>query len=162
MQSALTEAISALAKAQDDYDRYYNRRREPAPEYTPGTGYILMAVIFRHPDHQEARTPLLGSLCGGMSCRTLCLPPPTAQSMSRLHPVFPVVKLMPAPADPIPGRQSDPPPDPSWSMERNIMKLKLSLIAAYSRDNSSTSSSGKVTAMNTIAGRTLQMYVLQH
>src|SRR5712664_2911170 len=32
--------------------------------------------------------------------------------MSRLHPVFPVVKLMPAPADPIPGRQSDPPPDP--------------------------------------------------
>ena len=32
--------------------------------------------------------------------------------MSHLYPVFPVVKLMPAPADPIPGRQSDPPPDP--------------------------------------------------
>ena len=32
--------------------------------------------------------------------------------MSRLHPVFPVVKLMPAPADPILGRQSNPPPDP--------------------------------------------------
>jgi Chromo (CHRromatin Organisation MOdifier) domain len=32
--------------------------------------------------------------------------------MSRLHPVFPVVKLMPAPVDPIPGRRSDPPPDP--------------------------------------------------
>jgi hypothetical protein len=33
-------------------------------------------------------------------------------SMSCLHPVFPVVKLMPAPVDPIPGRRSDPPLDP--------------------------------------------------
>jgi hypothetical protein len=33
-------------------------------------------------------------------------------SMSRLHPVFSVVKLMPAPVDPIPGHRSDPPPDP--------------------------------------------------
>jgi hypothetical protein len=32
--------------------------------------------------------------------------------MSRLHPVFPVVKLMPAPMDPIPGRWSNPPSDP--------------------------------------------------
>ena len=32
--------------------------------------------------------------------------------MSHLHPVFPVVKLMPAPVDPILGRQSSPPPDP--------------------------------------------------
>ena len=31
--------------------------------------------------------------------------------MSHLHPVFPVVKLMAAPPDPIPGRQSYPPPD---------------------------------------------------
>ena len=38
----------------------------------------------------------------------LGLPP----SMSRLHPVFNVVKLLPAPDDPIPGRQADPlPPD---------------------------------------------------
>jgi hypothetical protein len=32
--------------------------------------------------------------------------------MSCLHPVFPVVKLMPGPADPIPEQQSDPSPDP--------------------------------------------------
>ena len=32
--------------------------------------------------------------------------------MSHLHPVFPVVKLMPAPVDLIPGQRSDPPPDP--------------------------------------------------
>jgi hypothetical protein len=34
------------------------------------------------------------------------------RSMSHLHPVFPVVKLMPAPADPILGQRDDPPPDP--------------------------------------------------
>jgi hypothetical protein len=44
----------------------------------------------------------------GPSAYRLQLP----RSMSRLHPVFPVVKLMPAPPDPIPGRWSDPPPDP--------------------------------------------------
>src|SRR3979490_2595210 len=32
--------------------------------------------------------------------------------MSRLHPVFNVVKLIPAPEDPIPGRRSQPPPPP--------------------------------------------------
>jgi hypothetical protein len=33
-------------------------------------------------------------------------------SMRRLHPVFNVVKLLRAPVDPIPGRRSEPPPDP--------------------------------------------------
>ena len=37
MQSALMEARSTLAKAQDDY----NHRREPAPEYTPGDKVYL-------------------------------------------------------------------------------------------------------------------------
>jgi hypothetical protein len=32
--------------------------------------------------------------------------------MSRLHPVFNVVKLIPAPKDPIPGRRAEPPPPP--------------------------------------------------
>jgi hypothetical protein len=41
MQSALTEARSALAKAQDDMTRYYNCQREPAPEYTPGDKIYL-------------------------------------------------------------------------------------------------------------------------
>src|ERR1700720_764057 len=34
------------------------------------------------------------------------------RSLNWLHPVFPVVKLLPALEDPIPGRQSKPPPDP--------------------------------------------------
>jgi len=41
MHSALTEAKSALAKAQDYMSRYYNRRREPAPEYAPGDKVYL-------------------------------------------------------------------------------------------------------------------------
>jgi hypothetical protein len=47
-------------------------------------------------------------------------------------------------------------------MERNIMKLKLSWIAVYPGDDSSTSSDGKVTVMSTIAGKMLRMYTLQH
>jgi hypothetical protein len=47
-------------------------------------------------------------------------------------------------------------------MERNIMMLKPSWIAAYPGDDSSTSSDGKVTVMSTIAGKTLRMYTLQH
>ena len=38
----------------------------------------------------------------------LKLPP----SMSQLHPVFHVIKLMPAPPDPIAGQQPHPPPPP--------------------------------------------------
>src|SRR6266436_5983732 len=41
MNSALTEAKSALTKAQDDMSHYYNRRREPAPEYVPGDKVYL-------------------------------------------------------------------------------------------------------------------------
>jgi hypothetical protein len=32
--------------------------------------------------------------------------------MARLHPVFNVIKLLPVPDDPIPGRKSRPPPPP--------------------------------------------------
>ena len=41
MGSALSEAKSALAKAQKDMTRYYNQRREPAPEYAQGDRVYL-------------------------------------------------------------------------------------------------------------------------
>ena len=41
MHSTLTEAKATLAKAQEDMTRYYNRRREPAPEYAPGDRVYL-------------------------------------------------------------------------------------------------------------------------
>ena len=107
MGSALSEARSALTKAQEDMTRYYNQRWEPAPEYAPGDRVYLdgsdiqttrpskkLAHRFLGPYTVECRV--------GRYAYRLRLP----RSMSHLHPVFPVVKLMPAPADPIPGRQS--------------------------------------------------------
>ena len=113
MHSALTEAKAALAKAQDDMTRYYNQRREPAPEYTPGDKVYLDGSDIRtsRPSKKLAHRflgPYVVERRVGPNAYRLKLP----HSMSRLHPVFPVVKLMPAPPDPIPGRQSDPPPDP--------------------------------------------------
>ena len=104
MQSALTEARSALAKAQDDMTRYYNRRREPAPEYTPGDKVYLDGsdIQTSRPSKKLAHRflgPYVVERRVGLYAYRLRLP----RSMSRLHPVFPVVKLMPAPADPIPG-----------------------------------------------------------
>ena len=110
---ALTEARSALAKAQDDMTPYYNRRREPAQEYTPGEKVYLDGsdIQTSRPSKKLAHCflrPYVVERHIGLYAYHLWLP----QSMSHLHPVFPVVKLMPAPVDLIPGRQSDPPLDP--------------------------------------------------
>jgi len=113
MRSALTEAKSALAKAQDDMSRYYNRRQEPAPEYTPRDKVYLDGSDIRtsRPSRKLAHRflgPYTAEHHVGPNAYRLCLP----KSMSRLHPVFSVVKLMAAPPDPIPGHRSYPPPDP--------------------------------------------------
>jgi hypothetical protein len=113
MQSALTEARSALAKAQDDMTCYYNCRQEPTPEYTPGDKVYLDGsdIQTSQPSKKLAHrfpSPYVVECHIGLYTYHLRLP----RSMSCLHPVFLVVKLMPAPADLIPGRQSDPPPDP--------------------------------------------------
>jgi hypothetical protein len=110
---ALTEAKSALAKAQNDMSRYYNRRREPALEYAPGDEVYLDGSDIRtlRPSWKLAHRflgPYTVERCVGPNAYSLCLP----KSMSCLHPVFLVVKLMAAPPDPIPGRRSYPPPDP--------------------------------------------------
>jgi hypothetical protein len=113
MNSALTEAKSTLAKAQDDMSRYYNRRWEPAPEYAPGDKvYLDRSDIWTSRLSKKLAHRFLGPYIVehrvGVNAYRLCLP----KSMSRLHPVFPVVKLLTAPLDPIPRRRSSPPPDP--------------------------------------------------
>jgi transposase InsO family protein len=113
MHSALTEAKSALAKAQDDMSRYYDRRREPAPEYAPGDKVYLDGSDIRtsRPSKKLAHRflgPYVVERRVGLNAYRLRLP----SSMNRLHPVFPVVKLLTAPPDPIPGRRNSPPPDP--------------------------------------------------
>jgi hypothetical protein len=113
MRTTLEEAKAALAKSKEDMARYYDQNRTKAPEYKPGDRVYLDAsdiqttrpsrkLSHRHlgPFRVEERV--------GNSVYRLRLPP----SMKRLHPVFNVVKLTPAPADPIIGRRLPPPPLP--------------------------------------------------
>ncbi len=56
MQEGLEEAKAALVKAQDEYARYYNRRRDPAPVFEPGDMDLLDASDIRtNRSEQETR-----------------------------------------------------------------------------------------------------------
>ena len=113
MEESLEDAKAALSKAQDEYALYYNRRREPAPEFKPGDQVLLDASDIRTNRASKKLDCLrLGPFkvleAVGKGAYRLELP----ESMSRLHPVFPVVKLTPLPANPFPGRHPTRPPDP--------------------------------------------------
>ncbi|KAJ8472644.1 hypothetical protein ONZ45_g16577 [Pleurotus djamor] len=113
MNSAVDEAKSALEKARDDMKRWYDRRRVPAPEYKVGEKVWLDANDI---NLQRASKKLAAQRLGpykvlakvGKSAYRLQLP----RSLSRLHPVFPTVKLSPWNEDPIEGRRPPPPPEP--------------------------------------------------
>ena len=113
MAKGLEEAKAALTKAKDEYALYYDRRRIPAPEFEAGNMVWL--------DHSDIKTTRPSAKFGhrqlgpypvekkiGPSSYRLILPP----SLSRLHPVFPVIKLSPVEPDPFPGRRPNPPPPP--------------------------------------------------
>ena len=111
MKDTLKEAKSALVKAKDDMAWYYNRRRSPAPTFSPGD-----MVYLNSEDIQTTRPSKKLSHCRlgpypiekrvGKYAYRLTLPP----AMRRLHLVFNVVKLSPAPDNPIVGRHRNPPP----------------------------------------------------
>ena len=113
MKLALEEAKAALTKAKDDMARYYNQRRLPAPTYKPGdmvyldTSDISTTRPLRKLSHRRLG-PFPVERQVSQHAYKLRLPFP----MRRLHPVFNVVKLTTAPADPIPGRHPTPPPPP--------------------------------------------------
>jgi hypothetical protein len=113
MEHSLAEAKAALAKAKEEYTLYYNRRRTPAPELKVGDLVFIDASDIRTTrpskklDHlRYGPYPIEAKV--GKSAYRLTLP----DSMRRLHPVFPIVKLTPAPSDPIEGRRRNPPPAP--------------------------------------------------
>lgn len=113
MDESLQEAKSALAKAQDEYALYYNRRRDPAPEFQPGDMVLVDASDIRTNRASKKLDCLrLGPFkvlqAVGKGAYRLELP----ESLRRLHPVFPVVKLARMPADPFPGRRHPPAPLP--------------------------------------------------
>jgi hypothetical protein len=137
MKSALEEAKAALAKSKDNMTQYYNQKQTPAPEYKPGDQVYLDAS-----DIQTTRPSKKLSLRSlgpftieqkvGNGAYWLQLP----QSMKQLHPVFNVVKLTPAPPDPIVGCHALSPPPPEildgeeeWIVEKildsRIMNQKL-------------------------------------
>jgi len=104
MKDTLKEAKSALAKAKNDMAWYYNRCRSPTLSFSPGDMVYLDSeniqttrpskkLSHRHlgPYPVERRVEKYAY--------HLVLPP----LMRRLHPVFNVVKLSPAPDDPIVG-----------------------------------------------------------
>jgi hypothetical protein len=113
MSSAIQEARSAIVKAKDDMAKYYNRKRVPAPEYKVGDKVYLDSSDIRttRPStklaHRFLGPFLIAAKVGSHSYR-LKLP----VTMSRLHPVFHVVKLRPTVDDTIPGRRPKPPPLP--------------------------------------------------
>ena len=113
MTDTLTEAKAALSKSKDDMAKYYDRRRTPAPDYQSGDRvYLDASDIHTTRPSQKLSHKRLGLFTivkkVGNGAYRLRLPP----SMSRLHPVFNVVKLTPAPEDPIQGRRPRPPPLP--------------------------------------------------
>ena len=104
MEASMEEAKSALAKAKDDMARYYNQRQTPAPEYHTGDRVFLDAgdIKTTRPSPKLAHHylgPYVIQQRVGRNAYRLKLP----TSMTRIHPVFNVVKLLPVPDDPIPG-----------------------------------------------------------
>ena len=126
MEDTLKEAKAALVKSKDNMAKYYDRKRTPAPDYQPGDKVYLDAsnIHTSRPSRKLSHRrlgpfPIIGKVGSNAYC--LQLPP----SMSRLHPVFNVVKLTSAPEDPIHGRHPlHPPPleivdgEEEWVVEK--------------------------------------------
>ena len=113
MEDTLNEAKAALVKSKDHMEKYYDQRRTPALEYQPGDRVYLDAsdIHTTRPSHKLSHWrlgpfPVIRKV--GNSAYCLRLPP----SMSRLHPVFNIIKLTLAPEDPVPGQHLHPPPLP--------------------------------------------------
>jgi hypothetical protein len=105
----IEEAKVALTKAKDEHAMFYNRRREPAPVYAPGDRVWLDGsdIATNRPSSKLSHRrlgPFVVEACVGHGAYRLKLP----YQFRRLHPVFPTVKLSPAPI--IGRRPALPPP----------------------------------------------------
>jgi len=161
MRMAIKEAKSAIRKVQEDMNRYYDRRRTPAPVFNPGDKVFLDVSDIRttRPSQKLLHRRLgpfvveqrIGSMAYGLK-----LP----YQMKQLHLVFNVVKLTLALDDPIPGRKTEDHPLPTvidgeaeWEVEeildsrwhrrqfQYLIKWK-----GYGREHNSWESASKVFA----------------
>ena len=105
MEDALTEAKAALAKSKDEMAKYYDCRQTPAPVYQPRDKVYLDAsdIQMTRPSqkltHKRLRLFTIVKKVGNGAYQLHLL-----LSMSRLHPVFNIVKLTLALEDPIQGQ----------------------------------------------------------
>lgn len=124
--AGVSEARAALVKAKEEYKRYYDRRRTPAPDIKVGDRVWLDAsdIQTTRPSEKFSHRrlgPFRVSEIVGRGAYKLDLPP----RLSRLHPVFPVVKLELVQDDPFEGRprHEEPPPilgegrEAEWEVE---------------------------------------------
>ena len=100
LEDTLVEAKAALVKSKDDMAKYYDQTRTPAPDYQHRDRVYLDAsdIQTTRPSKKLSHWrlgPFVIVCKVGNSAYHLKLPP----SMSRLHPVFNIVKLTPAPED---------------------------------------------------------------
>jgi hypothetical protein len=128
MALGIEEAKAALTKAKDEYTMYYNHWREPAPVFAPGdkvwldgsdiaTKRLSSKLSHRH------LGPFVIEASVGLGAYRLALPP----HFCHLHPIFPVVKLSPAPPNPILGRQPALPPPTTLVDSEEEYKVKAIL-----------------------------------
>ena len=113
MRTTINEAKSAIHKAQDNMKRYYDRRRTLALVFKPGDKVFLDASDIRTTcpsqklSHRRLGPFVVERQIGPMAyCLRLLY------WMKQLHPVFNVVKLTPAPDDPIAGQKTEGHPPP--------------------------------------------------
>jgi len=110
---AIDEAKSAIRKAQDDMKRYYDRRRTPALVFKPSdkvfldTSDIQTMCLSQKLSHRR-----LGPFVVEWRIRPMVYRLRLPHGMKQLHPVFNVVKLTPAPDDPITGCKTEDHPLP--------------------------------------------------
>ena len=115
MKDTLDEAKAALIKSKDEMAKYYDQKRVLAPDFQPGDKVYLDAsdIQTTQPSKKLSHRrlgpfPMVKKVGNG----TYWLRLPTL--MSRLHPIFNVVKLTLAPMDPHPRSSPDPAPT-SWN-----------------------------------------------
>ena len=105
MEDTLMEAKAALAKSKDKMAKYYDPRQTPAPVYKPGDKVYLDASDIQTPrPSQKLSHKRLGPFTIVRKVRNSTYQLHLWPSMSRLHPVFNIVKLTPALEDPIQGQ----------------------------------------------------------
>ena len=162
MEDALMEAKAALAKSKDEMAKYYDRRRTPAPVYQPGDKVYLDAsdIQMTRPSQKLAHKrlgPFTVVRKVGNGAYRLCLLP----SMSRLHPVFNIVKLTPALEDPIQGQRPQPPPLPKIIDGEEEWVVEEIWIVEWSTGNCNILSNGKDLESNKIPGSLGTTFMLQ-